>query len=316
MKGGATFGRESGRTWAWLVGLAAVSLALPARAQTTTPTTSALYIRAVNAPNSTDYAFSGSSCSLSASFQWTYSGTLGVITSSLQLWSTRSTACGSAPGDNDVTYSSVASSTVMTTKTGQFNVELGKLPAFVATDGGVSCGATGYELTQRLCGVVSYQSSTYSGTSSTFQVDGVTLSYDSKPPSAPSISNVSSLDEAASMTVSVGSDVSMVKGFYRLAGETAWRQGGSIQTSSSTTLRIGNLTNGLTYELTATATDAAGNESGYAAVQSVKPTHSAGFFEIAKNGGNTDTGGCSTTGSTALLPWLGFVLLARRWRKR
>lgn len=242
----------------------------------------------------------------------------GRICSELSLWLTSDASCKDTPDDQTTkTTLSPLPTTTLATGTGNFSFQLTDLP-FSSSDGGVACGTTGVEQTFLLCGSLKASSDTLYGSCTTTTVSrstGAKVIYDAKPPDTPTISGLSGLDQAVSATVSEPTGAATVR--LRIS-----RDGTEVRSVSQAVgkgaFRVEGLENGVTYQVTAFASDEAGNESAESAAQDVTPIKTRGFLEVYRDAGGTETGGCGAAGGGvaggAVLAALGFWLFSRRNR--
>jgi uncharacterized protein (TIGR03382 family) len=236
----------------------------------------------------------------------------------LSLWLAPGTDCkesASAQGTSQ-SLDSVSRTTLGTSRTGTIEFDVSELPfSTTGGDGGtVSCGVTGVEQEFRICGATRVPES-FSCTSSTpvTKASPGKITYDAKPPSAPTIKSVAQLDQALRVQVEGTTDVNLVRLEVWLGEDrvTSKEQGpGSIQ--------VEDLENDVLYQLRAYAIDAAGNVSETAATAEGTPTKTFGFYEKYRLAGGQETGGCGATGGGlaggAMLAVLGFWLSSRRNR--
>ena len=271
-------------------------------------------------------SFNGSNCNDTLTLQWDYytGGITGTLTTPLTLWATTATSCEQASTSTDVVYPSVQPFTVTSVRSGTFLVPIAQLPAFnvADVDGGVTvtCGQDGVEVTQLICGAISYTTYGSAAAATVYQATPLTLTYDTKPPTAPVITGTGSLDSSASVAFTEDADTITVNSQYSVAaldgGDDVWSDGPSVSVANGSKLTISNLTNTVLYDVRLFAVDGAGNVSVPSAVAQVTPVHTVGFFETLRNDGSTETGGCAVTGSMLVpLAALGLLrALARRSR--
>lgn len=85
--------------------------------------------------------------------------------------------------------------------------------------------------------------------------------------------------------------------------------------TSSTTVRVGGLENGTTYDVWVVAYSEAGNESARSELSAGTPQHVLGFYELYQSSGGRESGGCSH-GDTAWLSMVAVLLIASLWLVR
>jgi uncharacterized protein (TIGR03382 family) len=237
----------------------------------------------------------------------------------LALWLTEGTECkdtAEAQTTTRRTLTSIPLTTLRSSTSGTFDFAASDLPFSGGGDGGTgSCGVAGVEQEFRVCGSTKI-SDTFSQGGCAANVTKASpgkITYDSKPPPAPTIDSVAQLDRALRVQVSGSGDVNEVRLAVLLNGleVTSKKQGpGSIQ--------VENLENDVLYQLEAVSIDAVGNVSETAATAEGTPTKTFGFYEKYRLSGGQETGGCGATGGglagSAMLAVLGFWLSSRRNR--
>lgn len=259
-------------------------------------------------------------CDATVPVTWQYTGTNASPCSELELWVTTSTSCGNDPGSADLVLPEVPVGNVTSPGSQRITFQPRELPVFSSADGGNTCGgASQIEQVHRVCGKVSVLDSfTFQCNRAVTSGNQTTITYDAKPPAAPTISSVVGLDGALSVQVEAsGSDVSLIRVSARREGSTdvAGSAEGSVTQAN---YRVTGLENGVTYEVTATAVDEAGNESAASAAQVGTPVETRGLYEVYRRAGGSETGGCGAAGGGlaggAVLAALGLWLFARRGR--
>ncbi|ATB37421.1 fibronectin type III domain protein [Cystobacter fuscus] len=234
----------------------------------------------------------------------------------LTLWITTTGSCQGAAADTskgDVALDEISLSTFQAATQGTFNLDRSRLP-FVTSDGGAACGSLNEEKTFSLCGATKQTDNFYGCNSTVVNATAARITYDGKPPSAPTLSATSGMDGAASITVNAPSDAT--RGVVRilLNGEEFRKVEWSLGKGA---LLVENLENDVTYEADATVFDAAGNESERSSPVQVIPTKTYGFMEHYGDSGGQEVG-CGAVGGGvaggAMLAVLGFWLFSRRNR--
>jgi len=262
-------------------------------------------IRTSASSTDTEYAFGASDCSTTLTLVWTVTGALGGVTNgNMKLWATSASSCADAPTSDDLSFDDVTPSTYLLTTTGTFTVTPSSFPGFATT----ACGGADLSVTTRICGAYTYLASTYSSTTSVAQASPLALVYDTKPPSAPSITAVSAYDGTARITFSANSDVTSISAQVRGPDDADFTTRATVD-SSVTLIKVTGLTNGVEYQLRLFGADAAGNESEPSEAISATSKQTSGFYGVYLDAGGTDAGGCSAAGG--LIPLL-VVLLLRR----
>jgi hypothetical protein len=197
-----------------------------------------------------------------------------------------------------------------------FDRAVDELPLFVGADGGVSCGDLGHDITWKLCGNTKFASVT-GGTCDTLvsETSPPTIRFDSKAPPAPAITAVDERDSAIAVTVSVDANDTdtVIVVATDPSGTQAAREERATPISS---IRLGGLTNGTTYSITAQARDAAGNLSELSEAVPATPVLTSGFFRRYVDAGGSEDGGCSSGGGAALGALSAIAGLWLAWRRR
>jgi len=245
---------------------------------------------------------------------WTSSGT---ACQELALWLTEGSECketADAQTTTRRTLTSIPQTTLNSSRTGTFEFAVSELPFSSQGDAGTgACGVLDVEQAFRVCG--STKATDFVGSCSTTvtKASPGKLTYDAKPPSAPTIESVSQLDQALRVQVTGTTDVNQVRLVVLRDGLEVTRK-----TQGTGSIQVEQLENEVTYQLEAYAIDAAGNVSATAATAEGTPTKTLGFYEKYRQSGGTETGGCGATGGglagSAMLAVLGFWLSSRRNR--
>jgi hypothetical protein len=262
-------------------------------------------------------------CGQTSSFNWQV---VGTPCSDLSLWITTDNDCketanaqtaGSVYELSSITRTNITSAGGRGTAT--FNVS--SLPIFnaTATDGGTArtCSAdVELEDTMLLCAAARSFDTFGTSCATTWTEAGTALeiSYDTKRPTAPAISQVASLDKALRVTVNAPEDAAQVRVVATLAGVEVSKKQQGVDVGA---VRVENLQNDVAYQIEAYAIDAAGNQSPASAAQEGTPTRALGFYERYREAGGEETGCGATGGGFAgggMLAALGFWLFSRRNR--
>ncbi len=256
-----------------------------------------------------------SDCGRSLAFSWQVAGTL---CDGLSLWLTRDSDCQDS-ASAQTTRTSLTSISLDTIRNqggqGTSSFEASQLP-FEETDGGAVCGASGQEVTFRLCGAT--KGADAFGTclsSTTLKASPLKVLYDTLPPGAPSIGEVLELDEALRVTVDAPEDATRAR-LVVLQGDTEVTS--MEQTEEQGAFRVEDLQNNVTYTLRAYSIDEADNVSEEFDEAEGTPIKTLGFYEEYRKAGGKETGGCGATGGGvaggAVLAVMGFWLSSRRKR--
>ena len=304
-----------------LATLCAVLMGSPALAQAVVP---AITLTRVET-NLDTYTFGAAQCGDTVGVRWTNTLLISLtqcIQMPLKLWLTAG-ECGNAmvAGSTDVALTEIDAFTLSSTASGRqgtFTVKIPDLPEFKNTttaDGGVlrQCGGPEeFEKTHRVCGAVEYKVNAggfgCSGDSVFQTATPFKLVYDSKPPTAPTITEYAAQDEAVRVGFTVDTDTSLVLLEVKGPADADFRQ---IQEglASNKSIKGTGLENNVTYEVQIRARDAAGNTSVPSTPITVTPIKTLGFFGYYKELGGTDQG-CSV--GLGLMPMLLVALALRR----
>jgi hypothetical protein len=216
----------------------------------------------------------------------------------------------------------VPAPTVAQQLTGPFNINISALPAFQGSDA-ATCGAPGTEVTHRICGAFTFSSFTCGNGNQVIKATTpLTLTTDAKAPPPPVLGEVAAQDRSLVVPFTVDSEAAEVQLEFRALLPDAgvaedFQSGPSVAPPSVGKAELKNLINGTTYQIRAVAVDSAKNISDFSIPVTGKPIATDGFFEIYRNSGGAETGGCST-GLGGLIGWvsaLGVWALVRRWRQ-
>ncbi|MCY1015329.1 MXAN_2561 family MXYO-CTERM-anchored protein [Pyxidicoccus sp. MSG2] len=248
--------------------------------------------------------------------RWTLSG--GVACEDMQLWVTTSGSCKDEPATGDQELQAVAVSSVNSPGNLFREVPVNGLPLFTATDGGTdTCSTAQVEQTMRVCASVTVINS-FSQCDTLIKVTSpVLVRFDTKPPPKPTIDAVTPRDSALGVTVSAEEDSTVV---VTATLPNADGGTGTVVSTDETTAVEGlanleGLENGVTYQVTARATDVAGNSTD-SDPSTGTPVKSNGFFQAYVGAGGQETGGCGAAGGGlaggAVLAALGFWLSRRK----
>ena len=261
----------------------------------------------------TSYKFNASSCGAEIQVTWTSTITLGLCPNTeLKLWATE-LECTDTPGAMDVKFTSVPFAQ-LATGTGTFGVKLAALPGFKYSDAGFDCGTELIERPHKICGSITLSSTTVIGGACTVkQAGSLILTYDTKPPGVPTITEINEQDGALQVKFTADSDTSVVHFDTRAQGTTDFVQKEEIATSAGSSIRLTGLTNGTTYDIQARAEDDAKNFSSPSDLIAATPRLTKGFWARYRDAGGTEQGGCQ---SVQGIPWLlaGGLWLLRRKR--
>ncbi len=276
----------------------------------------------VQSPANTDSVSVGpSQCGGTSSFIWRVAGT---PCADLSLWITTDDDCRNSAAEQTSgstrSLSAIPLATIGTSSgTATATFQVSTLPIFstTTTDGGtaVACGDPGLESTMRLCAATK----TYDGLGSCSSnvvkaARPLQISYDTKSPAAPAISEVASLDKALKVTVDAPDDAIQVEVVALLEGVRVSSEKQGVEVGA---VRVKNLKNDVLYQVEAYAIDAAGNQSPASATGEGTPTRTYGFYDRYRDAGGEETGCGATGGGFAgggMLAALGFWLFSRRNR--
>jgi hypothetical protein len=287
----------------------AVLVVMTASLAASAQTTPALTLRAGSDATDT-FLLKATDCNLELVVTWTYHYNVGFLCTPLKLWSTEG-ECGEAPGTNDVRYDDVSQLVITNTRTGTFTVPVAELPGFKSGTE-TPCGSRNLNKTHKVCGVIEYAQTTCGFTTQPkLQASPLKIVYDTVAPSPPVITDVTALDQSATVTFSADTDSAYVLAEVRAQGSADFVSAGEVVASAGR-IKVTGLVNGTTYDLQLRARDANGNVSEPSAPVPVKPIRTVGFWGAYRDAGGTDPGGCST--APGLVP--GLLLLWPLWRRR
>jgi hypothetical protein len=255
-------------------------------------------------------------CNQTRTVSWRVT-TSSTICSDLEFWFVSGTSCPETRASDTPQLRLVTQSTLATTRESNFTFEVQDLTTFKGANA-VTCPAADREDEHRLC--ASLKLGTGFGdpcsTTSTQKANDFKVFYDAKPPEPPSIDNVAALDKALSVRVSAPDDTSEVRLLVERADGTGSRT--LKQSVDQPLFSVENLENGVTYRLTATAVDAADNESAASEAKEGTPIPTRGFFDRYVEAGGQEAGGCGAAAGSLTGGWvlavLGFWLSSRRNR--
>ncbi|WP_224245935.1 MXAN_2561 family MXYO-CTERM-anchored protein [Hyalangium gracile] len=253
-------------------------------------------------------------CDLTRTVNWAH-GITTLVCDDLKFWIAET--CSDEPPSGTTLVDSVAKEQVLTNRSGTVSFEVGELPLFKG--GETQCPAEGRQVEYKLCASIPIAgglSGDCSSNSKNYQKDDVDVTYDAQPPEAPSIERISPLDGALSVRVTVPDDTSELKLHIERTDGSGGRD--LRQSSDQSLFKVENLENGVTYRLTATAVDAADNESAASEAQEGTPIHTLGFFDRYVEAKGQEMGGCGAAAGGLASGWvlvaLGFWLSSRRNR--
>ncbi|MBL9038043.1 MAG: hypothetical protein JNG84_05980 [Archangium sp.] len=277
-----------------------------------TASTLALAVREKTLPDIDLVSIGADQCNTTLTFTWYFNQ--GNPCSSLQLWSTDGD-CGDAPGTNDVRYDDVSQLTLLaaTSKQGDFAVRIAALPGFAAKDTTTPCGMPGITKTHKICGAVETTLGTCGlVTASKLRASPLRVVYDTLPPGAPTINEVSATNGTAAIVFSVDSDTATVRPEWKGPDDADFFTA-TDSAATATSARVTGLANGTTYDFRLRAVDSVGNVSEPSAIFSATIIRTVGFWGAYREAGGTDQGGCSVVGVSPVL--VGVWLLLKRGRR-
>jgi hypothetical protein len=264
----------------------------------------------LGAGGQTDVFKNGGQCNDHLAVNWT-GNVSGVACAPFEVFATVKSSCPDKP-DTDSGDFTIGTEDDLSKGSGTFDFVISNLPIF---DGG-TCGGE-VDKTVNICGTFSVGQIDCGGVTPAQVVKASpvpTIRFDSIPPPAPVVTEVNTLDGALGVRVNPGNDTSTVTVQYREQG------GGNFISVSPYSAQIGGttidgLTNGTTYEVRATVSDQANNDSEPSAVKTGTPARTDGFWAAYVNDGGQETGGCSVAGPSSLALLLIAAAFGRARRK-
>lgn len=268
-----------------------------------------------NATNSTEViGLNREDCGSSLPVTWTAQGN---PCESMSIWVTTASSCAKAPAAGDLVLDPVPRENIVNRGTMTRSIAVNSLPLFTGTDAG-TCGANEEDKVLRVCGF--FKSSDLVGNCSTEVVSGTPpqLRFDTKRPPKPNLIDVVARDSALGVTLEAEDDSTVKVTARRVnADGTLGDEVSSDETTADDgTATLEGLENGVTYSVTAAATDQAENTSEASDPKQGTPIKSSGFYDDYVTAGGKETGGCGAAGGGlaggALLAALGFWLSRRK----
>lgn len=309
VSGGPGIAKHSARMSRFLLTLGLLG-ALTAQAQTTAPTSTPLGVTifAAAQPTLDTFAFGTASCHDNLLVGWTANFIGTMPCGPLHLWATTG-ECGDLNTSNDKPYADVDQLTVQSVRSGTFSISLADLPGFdTAADGGVACGAAGVELKHHICGSINTAYTCYGlgVTPQPTRARAFNVTYDTKPPSAPTLDDVSAFDHTARIAFTASSDSETV-GAQVMGPNDADFVERATTSASNASILVKDLENvgpdgGPAYQFRLVAYDLAGNQSGPSETKETTVLHTDGFWGAYRSAGGTDPAGCSSAPASLLAP--------------
>lgn len=261
-----------------------------------------------------------------SNFNISWTSAIAVTNSEEMVFVSRTSSCSDSTTGTPPEALILRNRGTRTNTTGRFPAENSnevltarKLFDFASTD----CGGTdGIETTLYLC-VRVFPSSSLSTTGTVTSVHGaVPIKLDSMPPATPTDATTEALDSSLKVSWSMPTDV---KGAARYVVHVKGPDGKETDTAvggtATRSTTVSGLDNGSAYTVTVSAFDDAGtatannNESPRSAEATGTPEAVQDFYERYRDGGGTETGGCSSAAaSIGLLSLAGLLLRRRRGR--
>jgi hypothetical protein len=261
-----------------------------------------------------------SHCGETRGIDWTATVN-GLACGDIDIWVTAERSCSSeGPKTSDLRATGRADPNL---RSGTVSITINNgLPIFGgATDAGTTSCETFEGLAEmQICAQFVVATGGQVCPSNTKVPTSIPLTFDRKPPGAPTIEAVDSLDRALRVHVTVAdNDTSVIQVLTRMAtdGGGDFFFSGEFP-SSQASGKIIDLENDVTYDVQAIALDKVGNTSVPSNIASGQPIYTLGFWDRYRNAGGQDTGGCTAAGgsvtglSLALLA--GLRLFSRRKR--
>ncbi len=307
MPGGPGIAKQSGRMPRFVL-LLALSSAFAAQAQNANPLGVTIFASAQ--PTLATFAFGASSCHDNLLVGWTANLIGTQPCGPLHLWTTTH-ECGDSALPGDHPLNDVDQLTVQSIRQGTLQLSLADLPGFDSTtDGGLACGVSGVELVHRVCGSVNTAYSCFSigVTPQPTRARPFTITYDTKPPSAPTLDDISAFDGTARIAFTANTDTETV-GAQVLGPTNSDFVERAVVSASQGNVLVKDLQNvgsdgGPVYLFRLVGYDLAGNQSEPSAEVPATILHTNGFWGAFRERGGTDPAGCSAAPATFLAPLL------------
>ncbi|WP_225412066.1 MXAN_2561 family MXYO-CTERM-anchored protein [Stigmatella hybrida] len=254
-------------------------------------------------------------CDRTQTVNYAYASSTTVVCSDLKIWLVQGSSCSDEPTGTFKLLKTLSQNDVVNQPTGTVTFNIGELPGFT---GAVTCPANDREDTYRVCASIKLPGGSF-GTecgSGSFQRDDLEVVYDAKPPSAPTLGDVTALDSALSVSVTAPDDAEFIR--VTVAREDG-TDGKTVEKPGDLkTVRVEGLKNGVKYTVVARAVDEASNESAPSAAKEGTPEPTRGFLDRYDEAGGEEMGGCGAAGGgvagSLVLAVLGFWLSSRRNR--
>jgi hypothetical protein len=262
-------------------------------------------------PNSETEVRLSKDCDEIETVEWAHS-IAAIPCDDLKFWIVEG-SCTDEPPATVTLLATVSKESVPTTPTGRVTIKVKELPLFKDTP----CPGDAKEVEYKLCASVPTPGAGLCSTNSKqFQKDDVDVIYDALPPDPPTIDKVAALDGALSVHVEAPTGANRLKVRVERMDGTDGRD--ITQSVGQDLFRMENLQNDVTYRVTATALDAANNESAASEAQEGTPIHTRGFLDRYDEAKGQEMGGCGAAAGSLAGGWvlavLGFWLSSRRNR--
>ena len=254
-------------------------------------------------------------------WSWTSSSTATVNTGDAYRLAAYNTGCSTTVPNLGASNTVYNTDITATGTTQSFN---GVLVTNMATAGGVTSCAGANDIQINICVyLIPGATSIGNGVTAALVSQG-TFTYQLAIPPAPVISNVSPNNGSLTVSVTAGTTDANHTATTGVTYTVTCTPASGTGTSGSGTGNAGNitcggLTNNVSYTVTAIGDSAAGNvgpvSDTYPAGQNTTPLPFESFWQIYKDAGGVETGGCGAGGAGALAPVAALAVLLLRRRR-
>jgi uncharacterized protein (TIGR03382 family) len=275
--------------------------------------------------SATTTAINQADCNAGNSVRVTWQvASIGTACNNLQIFVTNGSSCPDTPNVTSTDGGTATDQIIGTVSISDLVQGSGTLDAFTISSMpglGGSC-PDGVDITNAVCASLNYRPVGATSCTALTSSNSLTLRYDAKPPSPPTMSL---LTQDSAIVVQVGNNGESGLSAYRIeyAPLLSASDAGLVWTTppdllaTKTSLRIDGLVNGQTYSVRARSLDEVQNLSAYTAEQTATPQASNGFWGEYQAAGGHELGGCSAADATVPSIVAALAVLATLlWRRR